>query len=178
MRSGIDISDILVTQASLREKGQIVSMIQHLKTGGEFNEESLGSYAIRKGIRIAPLIEIARFEDGVLAIHNGHHRAIAAFLGRGNKRIYSDEFFIRDWSYSDYRDIVLPHWVTPFDVMTEFRLGELAPWKQDIRKYYVLNGEAKTKDYILANKEKYATSRYFYTVGDMVSRLNLYNLKG
>ncbi len=178
VREGIEVSDILVTQASLRDKGQIVAMSRFLKTGGVFDEENLGSFAIRNGLKVSPLIEIARFEDGIMAIHNGHHRAIAAFLARGNKKIYSNEFFIRDWSYADYRDIVLPHWVTPFDVLREFRVGDLSPWKKEVREYYVLNGEERTRQFILDNKSKYATNRYFYTVGDMVSRLNLYNLKG
>ena len=95
MRDGLEVSDILVTQANLRDRGQIAQMASYLKTGGTFDEEALGSYAIRAGLRVAPLIEIARFEDKTLAIHNGHHRAVAAFLARGNKRIYKDEFYLR-----------------------------------------------------------------------------------
>lgn len=178
MREGIEISDILVTQASLRDRGQVANMTRFLKTGGVFDEETLGSYAIRYGLRVCPLIEIARFEDGTMAVHNGHHRVISSFLARGNKKIYSNEFFIREWRYADYSETVLPHWVTPFDVLKEFRIGDLSPWKKEIHEFYVLHGEVKTVEYIVENKAKYATDRYFYTVGDMVSRLNLYNLKG
>lgn len=179
MRQGLDVSDILVTQAGIRERGQIPQMTRFLMTGGVFDEETLGSYAIRHGLdRISPLIEIARFEDGVLAVHNGHHRVISTFLARGNRRIYSDEFFIRDWTYKDYRDIVLPYWVTPFDISSEVRLADLSPWKDEVRKYFVLNGVQKTEQYITDNKNKYVVQRSFHTVGDMVSRLNLYSLKG
>lgn len=179
LRTGLEVSDILVTQVGLRDQQQLPQMTRFLRTGGMFDEETLGSYAIRKSLdRVSPLIEIAKFEDGVMAIHNGHHRAIAAFLSRANRKIYSDEFFIRNWKYSDYKDIVLPYWVTPFDVLTELRVADLADWKKQVRDFYILNGDTKTVKFIQENKAKYAVNRTFYTVGDMVSRLGLYSLKG
>jgi len=179
MKNGIDVSDLLVTQVGLREKSQIPQMTRYLRQGGIFDEQSLGSYAIRHGFnRVSPLIEIARFEDGVMAVHNGHHRAISAFLSRQNRKIYSDEFFIRDWLYKDYEDIILPNWVTPFKVTEEVRLADLAPWKQQVKDHYKEHGDARTVQFILDNKDQYAIKRPFYTVGDMVSKLNLYSLKG
>jgi len=178
-RSGLDVSDILVTQSGLRDRKQLPQMIRYLQTGGLFDDETLGSYAIRHGLdRVSPLIEIARFPDGILAIHNGHHRVVSAFLARQNRKVYSDEFFIRDWKYSDYTDIVLPYWVTPFDVMQELRIPDLSTWKRNVREQYVLHGEEATKVFIRENKGSYAVDRFFHTVGDMVSRLNLYALKG
>lgn len=178
-RSGIDISDILVTQAGLRDKKQLPQMIRYLQSGGLFDNESLGSYAIRYGLeKVSPLIEIARFPDGILAVHNGHHRVVSAFLSRQNRKIYSDEFFIREWKYSDYTDIVLPYWVTPFDIMKELRVPDLSPWKKQVREHYISHGDELTRQFILDNKKSYVVNRFFYTVGDMVSRLNLYSLKG
>jgi hypothetical protein len=179
LKNDIEVSDLLVTQVGLRDKGQIPNMTRFLRTGGTFNEETLGSYAILHGSdRVSPLIEIARFEDGVMAVHNGHHRVISAFLARHNKRIYSDEFFIREWKYQDYDDIVLPYWVTPFKVTEEVRFADLAPWKLIIKQFYREHGESRTIEFIRDNKHQYSVKRFFFTVGDMVSRLGLYNLKG
>lgn len=178
-RTGIDVSEILVTQSGLRDKSQLPNMIKFLKSGGLFDEDTLGSYAIRHGLaRVSPLIEIARFEDGILAIHNGHHRVVSAFLARQNRKIYTDEFFIRDWHHSDYKDIVLPNWVTPFNVLEEVRVEDLAEWKKKVREFYINHGEESTKDFIIKNHNEYCMDRTFYTVGDMVSRLGLYAYRG
>ena len=176
----LDISDILVTQNGLRNLEQLPEMIRFVgRQSGVFDEEALGSYAIRKNLeRVSPKIEIARFDDGVMAVHNGHHRAVAVFLGRNNRKLYDDEFFIREWRYTDYTDIVLPYWVTPFDILKEFRIAELADWKKLVREYYKDNGAEKTEQFIMENKHQYSLSRSFYTVGDMVSKFHLYNMKG
>lgn len=169
----IKISDILVTQTSLRDFDQLKRMINFVRTGGQFDEETLGSYAIRHSIsRAAPKIEIAKFEDNVMAIHNGHHRAMSIFFGRREKVLYTSEFFIREWKYKDYADIVLPNWVTPFDVISELRLSELHYWKDKVRKFYIQHGEAATLQFIRENKNQYATVRgSLYTVGDMSTRI-------
>jgi hypothetical protein len=175
IKSGIEVSDILVTQSNIRNRYQIPNMIRFVRAGGIFDEDSLGSYAICNALdKVSPLVEIARFEDGVMAIHNGHHRAISIFLGRNNRKIYNDEFFIRDWKYTDYMDVVLPHWITPFDIREEIRLPDLAEWKDEVKEFYKLYGEKRTIEYILNNKEKYVSPRYFYTLGDMISKLNFY----
>ena len=169
----LKVADILVTQTSLRDFDQLKQMINFVRTGGLFDEGSLGSYAIRNSInRAAPRIEVARFEDGIMAIHNGHHRAMAIFLGRKDKSLHSSEFFIREWKYKDYTDIVLPHWVTPFDVINELRLSELHYWKDKVRKFYVQHGEAATQQFIRENKNQYSITRgSLYTVGDMSTRI-------
>src|SRR5688572_26276502 len=170
--SHLDISDILITQSDLRDKVQLKDMIKFVKQGGVFDEATLGSYAVRHSLnRIAPLMEIARFEDGIMAVHNGHHRALAIYLGRNKKVLYPKEFFIREWKYTDYTDIVLPYWVTPFDVLKEFRVPELSEWKKKVREFYVLHGEEHTKRFILENRNEYVLNRTFYTVGDMSSRI-------
>lgn len=168
----LPISDILVTQDDLRNYAQMRKMIAFAKTG-YFDEVTLGSYAIRHNLpKAAPRIEIARFEDGVMAIHNGHHRAISIFMGRKLKELHPTEFFIKEWKYKDYTDIVLPYWVTPFHPMNEIRLYELGDWKEEVRKFYILHGDKATEQFILENKHRYAISRgNLYTVGDLASKV-------
>lgn len=168
----LPISDILVTQDGLRNYAQMRKMMAFAKTG-YFDEVTLGSYAIRHGLtKAAPRIEIARFEDGIMAIHNGHHRAISIFMGRKLKELHPTEFFIKEWKYKDYTDIVLPYWVTPFHPMTEIRLFELGDWKDEVRKFYTQRGEKDTVEFILANKHRYAKSRgNLYTVGDLANKV-------
>lgn len=165
----LPISDLLVTQDGLRDYEQFKRMINFVRTGGLFDEATLGSYAIRHNLsKVAPRIEIARFEDNIMAIHNGHHRVMSIFFGRRNKSLHPSEFFIRDWIYKDYKDIVLPYWVTPFDVMDELRVHELHDWKDEVRRYCELHGEAATEKFILQNKARYAYKRgRIYTVGDL-----------
>lgn len=178
MKNVLDISDILVTQSNLRNKSQLSEMIDFAGAGGSFNELTLASYAIRKSSdRVSPIIEIAKFEDGTLAIHNGHHRAVSIYLGRDSRKLHSDEFFVREWKFSDYSDIVLPNWITPFDVLKEFRHYDLSSWKNKVREFYKMHGEKNTIDFIKQNKIEYCYDRYFFTVGDMVSKLELFKYK-
>lgn len=167
------VSDLLVTQDGLRDYEQLKRMIAYVRTGGLFDEETLGSYAIRHNLsKIAPRIEIARFKDNIMAIHNGHHRVMSIYFGRRDKSLRPSEFFIKNWDYSDYKDIVLPYWVTPFDVMDELRVHELQDWKEEVRKYHKEHGDKATEHFILTHKHRYAYRRgSIYTVGDLSNRI-------
>lgn len=165
----LPISDLLVTQDGLRDYEQFKRMVNFVRTGGLFNDETLGSYAIRHNLsKVAPRIEIARFEDNIMAVHNGHHRIMSIYFGRRSKELHPSEFFIREWRYRDYKDIVLPYWVTPFDVMDELRVHELHDWKDEVRRYRDVHGDSATEKFILQNKSRYAYKRgRIYTVGDL-----------
>lgn len=175
-RIGLSLDKVIVTQAGLRHEEQLAEMVGFIEEGGKFNASALGSYAIRHGLKISPLIEIAKFEDGCYALHNGHHRAAAIFIGREYPCFYKDEYFIREWKYEDYLEVVLPNWVTPFDVRTELRLAELKYWKQQVRELYINQGEASTIDFIKENRLEYTTLRNdLYLIEDFVKEYNLYD---
>lgn len=173
MSDNLPVSDLLVTQDGLRDYEQLKRMTNFVRAGGLFDDATLGSYAIRHDLsKVAPRIEIARFEDNIMAVHNGHHRIMSIYFGRRDKKLHPTEFFIKDWRYRDYKDIVLPYWVTPFDVMDELRVHELHEWKDEVHKYYELHGEPATEKFILQNKQRYAYKRgTIYTVGDLSSRI-------
>ena len=174
---GISVNDLLVTQAGLRHNDQLKDMIRFVNNGGVFDEASLGSYAIRSGLpKVAPLIEIAEFEDGKYALHNGHHRACAIFLGRHHPYLFKNEYFIRHWKYSDYTDIVLPTWVTPFDVKVEVRTPQLIPWKDNVRKCYIKQGEEATIRFIQENRHEYVEERDdLVNIEHFVAKYGLYD---
>lgn len=170
----MDLNKLFVTQHSLRNLEQLPAMIEFARENKLFDVENLGAFAIIHGLRPAPLIEIAQFEDGSYYLHNGHHRAVACYLGRESQRIMPTEFFIRQWKYSDYTDIVLPHWVTPFDPRTETRNADLKEWKDAVRINSELFagltepfGKEYIIDMILRNKFLYSQPRKMYTVGDL-----------
>lgn len=174
---GLNVHDLLITQAGLRHNEQLTEMIRFVNDGGAFDESALGSYAIRAGLtKVSPLIEIAQFEDSRYALHNGHHRVTAIFLGRQHPFLFKNEYFIRKWKYQDYVDIVLPTWVTPFDVRTEIRIPELAPWKMKVRQFYIDNGEQATIEYIKQHKNEYIVEREELTdIEKFVARYGLYD---
>ena len=173
MSDNLPISDLLVTQDGLRDYEQFKRMVSFVRTGGLFNDETLGSYAIRHNLsKAAPRIEIARFEDNIMAVHNGHHRIMSIYFGRRDKTLRPSEFFIKEWRHKDYQDIVLPYWVTPFNVMDELRIHELHDWKEEVRKYREFHGDEAVIKYILQNKSRYAYRRgSIYTVGDLSERM-------
>lgn len=164
----MDLNKLLVTQHGLRNLEQLPAMVAAARNGVLFTNETLVSYAIINDIRPSPLIEIAEFEDGARYIHNGHHRAVAIYIGRHSQRLFPEEFFVRKWKYSDYTDIVLPHWVTPFDPRIETRCAELKGWKQTVNTF--LSDEDKIQ--FIRGYNLYSQKRKLYTVGDLANEIN------
>jgi len=176
-----------ITQCNIRNLDQIPAMIEHVQSGGYFDDKSLEEYASKMNIRKAPIMEIAEFEDGKKMIHNGHHRAISIWLG-GRDFFTEDEFYIKPWTYADYEDIVTHDsdgnwmgWVTPFDVRTESRVCDLSSFKRKVKDIHEGINEEEAIDYINKNKHQYAKKKTLHTVpqlsvellkNGLVARLN------
>lgn len=166
-----------ITQHDIRNVEQIPAMIEHVSHGGYFNDETLAAYANEHGIRKAPVIDISKFDDGYLAIHNGHHRAVAIWLG-GRDYLREDEYRISKWTHDEYDDIVFNNedgnwvgWLTPFDVHNEVRIAELADYKQKVQKVFDKHGESAAKDWIRNNKHEYLVKKHIDSVPDMSREL-------
>jgi ParB-like nuclease domain len=86
---------------------------------------------IKDGVVIEPL-DVVEFEDGVRMIHNGHHRAVAAYLA-GRTTLNPVEYNLHSRTYERYMfpmyDI---GYVTPFDPRIEVRIPDFMWIKQDI----------------------------------------------
>lgn len=157
-RGMLSIDNLLVMQNGMRNLNQIPGMIDFVKSGGIWNSEALESYAKKHGLRVAPLMEIARFPDGKLMIHDGHHRGISVVLG-GRKFIYPEEFVIVDWAYEDYVEINFDkRWVTPFDPRNFLRTPDIHVFKNkalDIAK----TSREQAEKFIRENQNIYVVDR-------------------
>lgn len=173
----ITLYELGITQHNIRNLDQVPAMIEHVSGGGYFDDEALAEYARQEGIRKAPIMEIAKFEDGHMVIHNGHHRAIAVWLG-GRDHISQTEYYIRDWKYTDYEDIVTHRedgtwmgWVTPFDVLTESRICDLTEFKDAVKAIHDAEGPDAIKDYIEQNRHQYAKEKTLHNVPELSCEL-------
>lgn len=150
-------------------------MTDYAARGGVFDRESLDLYAAEWGIRSSPLIQISRFEDGQMYLHDGHHRLYSIWKsGRG--KLAASEFFVTDWTYSQYLEVnAQQSWYTPFDPRIEVRLADFRGWKIEVEQYLDMhrkNGSFSQEEfdsYVRANRSRYATDRNVSHIRDLMS---------
>lgn len=129
------MKSIITMQNSLRDEAQISGMIDFVRSGGFFTVDTLTEFAKSKGKKTSPLIKIARFEDGALYWHDGHHRATSIWIA-GRKFLDEREYEIVDWKYSEYLEINLDQkWYTPFDPRKEVRINHILPYKAMVEDF-------------------------------------------
>lgn len=140
------LSDLHVTQGALRH--DTAAMQAHVEAGGSW--------------RLArPLIKVARFEDGALYLHDGHHRCVATWRA-GRHTLLEDEFVVEDWTYADWTAVnVAGKWVTPFDPRIEVRATDLTRFRQRLASVASVLGGEETAivALIAAHREEFAAPR-------------------
>lgn len=162
----IYLEDLTITQESLRNPGQLPKMVQLVKDGKLFDEDVLKAHGSTE-----KLIEIAQFEDKHVFLHNGHHRCVAIWLG-GRFQIEDSEYYIKQWKYEDYDSISFDNeYYTPFNIVNEVRVQNLAPYKTFIKNIIHEFGEEMAYDVIPCAKSLYATERKLTQVYELA---NLY----
>ena len=133
------VETLLITQNGIRNKPQITSMTDFVESGGFFTAESMLEFIGKP----QPLIAISRFPDGLEYIHDGHHRALAMYLG-GRREMHNDEYEVSEWSYDQY---VNPNFalrfLTPFDPRKEIRLFDFGEYRKQIHQ---LLGAGKSEE--------------------------------
>ncbi len=154
------INTLGIIQDELRNPSQIADMVQFAKESKLFEH-------------CKPLIELALFEDGSYYIHNGHHRAVAMHLA-GRESISSGEYYVKQWTYKDYDDIVFFNedrswrgYVTPFDVRKEARIADLAHHKTTVQMVFALHGEEAARLYIKQTRPLYCYPKRYFTVKEL-----------
>jgi hypothetical protein len=148
----VRLSDLIVMQQELRYPECLPQMIDHVKDGGLWDRAYLSSFAKANNLRQSPLIQISRFPDGLLFLHDGHHRSVASFLG-GRKEYYPEEYQIKNWTYDQYSSINFDiGFVTPFDPRTQVRKADLASFKKKIKTLAAENQEYAREIVWLASK--------------------------
>lgn len=127
----LKIEDLVVTQNGFRNPDQIQEMVAYVADGGIFDTQSLSEHSDGRDVR---LINLVKFEDGRIFIHDGHHRVAAIYLG-GRKFLSSDEYTIKSWKYEDYKTINFQvGWVTPYDPRIEVRIPDYFFFKEEVAR--------------------------------------------
>lgn len=160
----IYLEDLTITQELLRNPQQLPKMVQLVKNGAAFDEEALRAHGSAE-----KLIEIAQFEDKHVFLHNGHHRCVAIWLG-GRFHLEDSEYYIKQWKYEDYDTISFDNqYYTPFDIVNEVRIQNLAPYKTFIKNIIHEFGEEMAYDVIWQAKPLYATERKLKQVYELAN---------
>ena len=168
----LDIRNLKITQETLRKPHQIQSMVNFVSSGNKFDVYRIGPYDMGD-LKVETLIEIAQFPDGELYIHNGHHRAVAIYLA-GRNTLFGDEYYIKEWDYSDYNDIVFLNddntwrgYVTPFDIQTEVRLPDFRAYKDTVKDLYYNQSPDHAIHYIKTHPELYKKKKTLLGLEDL-----------
>lgn len=168
----LKIANLIVMQEYVRNTAQITQMTDFARTGGVFSNAVLLAFATSHGLRVSPIIHIARFPDGLFYIHDGHHR-IRSVWKSGRDHLYDEEYYIKNWKYEDYLEINIPNgWFTSFDPRTEVRLPDFGNFKNSIRKLIeekddYAKHQTEIEQHILSRKKEYATKRTIMHVNEM-----------
>lgn len=165
----IPLKKLIVSQDGLRNTAQLDKMVEFVKRGGKFTRDAMLLYHVMMGRDDSPVpIHIAEVM-GEFYIHDGHHRAIAKWIGGANA-IYEDEYEIVSYSLDDYvTPSVKRGWHTPFDPRTEFRLA-------DLNKYRQFVNEMIKEGYPIEDcawfDNLYKTNRRFATLEEMIKEID------
>lgn len=167
------IDDLIVTQNGLRNPRQVSAMIEFVKAGGKFTYDArlaqhfLSVSEDHKGF--PPPMHISMMEDGRKLLHDGHHRAVAMWLG-GRRQLDPSEYESAKYTYADYS---LPHpdrgWYTPFDVDLEVRLPDFSLFKRGAAKVYDVKGDPAAVDTLIMDlRHRYCEDRRIWRVSELV----------
>lgn len=149
------IENLSVTQNGVRNPGQIGRMMKYVSEGGFFTKETMTEFDGSHH-----LIAISRFPDTWEFIHDGHHRALACYLG-GRDYLREDEYEVSDWTYPQYTNV--NHelgFYTPFDPKTQLRLADFGPYRTDIWALVKSGAPVdEVENYVKLNAHRYRVKR-------------------
>ncbi|MBS1722803.1 MAG: hypothetical protein JSS66_07475 [Armatimonadetes bacterium] len=141
-------------------------MTEYVLNGGIFTAESVQLFHPED--TVFPLVQLSRFPDGSLYVHDGHHRAVSVWLG-GREVLVEEEYCIRDWpSLDSYaKPNLSAQWYTPFDLLTEVRLPDTRAFKSLVEETSPEEAEAL----IARLKHMYATAREHWTMVELAEAI-------
>jgi hypothetical protein len=161
----LSLNQLVVTQNRLRNTSQLERMKEFAWRCGRFTHDALLAYAVARGIKVSPLIHIARIvDDGSLLVHDGHHRTVAVWRG-GRRFLDPEEYIIAEYTYQQYIDVNFDRgWYTPFDPRTECRLPDFKEFKESVRRLHYLNMPNVAGSYVRARPQAYKEARRITTI--------------
>jgi hypothetical protein len=152
----IKIDSLIPTQAGLRNLEKMVSMADAVRDGKFFNDSKP--------------IDLSRFEDGQIYVHNGHHRVVACLMGE-RVELIEDEYRITEWKYARYLEINFDvHFVTPFDPVTEVRKANFKGFWEAVANVQMHQGEDEARLFIHRHRYLYCQPRNVWSVRDVMTR--------
>lgn len=168
----VALSRLIVTQNGLRNVSQLGRMIEYLRRGGGFSNDSLLTYALEKGTAVSPLIHIASVHNR-LYVHDGHHRILAMHRA-GRTYILNEEYTITHYSYDQYTELGLDRgWLTPFDIVNECRLPDFKTYKVHMRELMGCGLDDHAKAYAVAAASLYKEPRRVTSIEQFTAELSL-----
>jgi hypothetical protein len=158
------LAGLMVMQNGIRDFKQMPAMIEFVRNGGIWTKDALNLFSNHVHNK---LINIPSFPDGLEAIHDGHHRAVATVLA-GRDFLYDEEYNSYAWDYPDYTEPSFEHgWVTPHDPRTHVRTADFWPFKDKVLKLATTDLRA-AREYIEKNKHLYLVPRTIYYLPELV----------
>ena len=163
----MNLNELGIIQGELRNIKQIDGMVEHVRSGGFFDYQSLLKVNLSSS-----LIEIAYFpEDGRYYIHNGHHRAVSIYLG-GRTYIDDTEYYLKKWHYKDYNTINFDvGYVTPFDPRKEVRVADISRFKKRIMIIRRDLGDDEATMHIYGMWHDYCKRKTIFTIAELAKTL-------
>ena len=150
----LKLSEIHVTQSSVRNWQRVLDMIDFVRQGGIFTSEHVERY--HQDESVFPLVKIKQMPDGNYYLHDGHHRALALYFG-GRDHFLPEEYTLHAWP--SYESFMEPNfavgWVTPLDIRQEVRHPDIVPFKSLVLSL----PEEQRLAYIQAHKSSYCQPR-------------------
>lgn len=152
----IKIDSLIPTQAGLRNLTKLMGMTDAVRSGKVFNDSKP--------------IDLSRFEDGQIYVHNGHHRVVACLMGE-RLELADDEYKITEWKYARYLEINFEvHFVTPFDPLTEVRKANFKGFWEAVADVRIQQGEDEARLFIHRHRYLYCQPRNVWSVRDVMTR--------
>lgn len=156
MNEALPITRLTPTQGDVRRPAHVHALTEALKRGEPLT---------------APLnpIRVARFEDGALYVHNGHHRVTACVLA-GRDHLRPEEYAIQDWTYAQYLEINWSaHYLTPFHPPTETRVADLTRFRASVTFVETHSGRKAAEAFILRHTHLYKRRRCVATFVELAA---------
>jgi hypothetical protein len=164
VRRVLVLSTLWVSHNAVRDLNQVRRMVAHVRGGGRFAPSDAPAEADAP-MPATPIV-INRFETGLLVLHDGHHRCVAAWLG-GHRTLSAAEYRVWEFRLADYREMNLDNeWVTPFDPVAEVRAPDFFAYRDEAMRLLKVDRD-RAAAFIRASRSAYAEPRRVTTVPEL-----------
>lgn len=102
--------------------------------------------------------------DGVLYVHDGHHRLVAYLLDP-NLEIGDAEYVVQRYALEDYTRWNPPRWLTPFDPRVEVRVPDFYAFKEEAQL-------RMDEVWVQSNRHLYVQPRQVHSMADLAQKMS------